>query len=945
MCTMKEFIEVQNARVHNLKEVSVKLPRNKLIVFTGMSGSGKSSLAFDTIYAEGQRRYMESLSAYARQFLDQLDKPDVDFIDGLSPAISIDQKSSSHNPRSTVGTITEIYDYYRLFFASVGKAHCPSCRKPVSKMSIQEIHGKVKSLANENERIQIMAPLIKEKKGEFRTLFEELQKDGFSRVQINGEMRRLDEGIRLNKNFKYTIDVIVDRLKVNNENESRLYQSIETATAKSEGLVTIMFLDQDKNMMFSEHLTCADCNISIEEISHRLFSFNSPIGACPDCKGIGDNLDFDADLVVENPKDSIRHCTSKVMNLDNTYYGRSVAKLGSQKGFSLDDSFNSLSKEQQNLVLYGTEDAQEENPFLDETRDVFGEYYEPWEGIITNLRRRYIQTQSESMRHFFKSFMSSKPCDTCKGARLRPTALGVLVNKENIASLSQLNVQKSLQFFEKLKLNKHDQEISAQILREIKSRLEFLNNVGLGYLNINRKSGTLSGGEFQRIRLATQIGAGLTGVLYVLDEPSIGLHQRDNHRLIETLKRLRDLGNTLIVVEHDEDTIKASDYVVEIGPEAGKNGGNIVFSGDIEAFMKDKKSLTAQYIQHQKEIVIPKNRRKAKKGKALSIIGATEHNLKNVSVDFPLGVLICVTGVSGSGKSTLIHDIMHNALMKHFFNSKTRPGDYKEIKGLEHIDKLITIDQSAIGKTPRSNPATYAGVFGPIRELFVQLPEAKMRGYKAGRFSFNVKGGRCEACEGDGVKKIEMHFLSDVYVTCDECKGKRYNRETLEVKYKGYSISDVLKMTVNEGCKVFENIPAIYNKLKTLQDVGLGYIHLGQNATTLSGGEAQRVKLAKELSKRSTGKTLYLLDEPTTGLHFEDIAQLLKVLQRLVDAGNTIVVIEHNLDVIKTADHIIDLGPEGGDGGGKIIATGTPEEVAKVKESHTGYFLKDMLHS
>ena len=939
---MLENIKILGANVHNLKNVSVTLPRNKLIVFTGLSGSGKSSLAFDTIYAEGQRRYMESLSAYARQFLDQMDKPDVEYIEGLSPAISIDQKQSSHNPRSTVGTVTEIYDYFRLLFGSIGIPHCPTCEQPIQSMSIQEMVDTVLNW-NDDTKLMIMAPVVKEKKGEHKDLLEKLQKDGFSRVKINDDVLRLSDPISLDKNKKHTIQVVVDRLKITEENRPRISQSIEAAVLLSEGLVLIENMDENTEHLYSEHLSCVTCNVALEELSPRLFSFNSPLGACPSCNGLGDIKDFDPDLVVERPEGPIKTCTGKVINLDGTFYGKSANRTAKKYGFDLNTPYSELTEVQRNIFLYGQEEAVEDNPYVTHDNEEYAGMFADWEGLITNLRRRYFQTKSEGMRFFFRSYMSSKTCQVCKGARLRPTATAVTVHGTSINTLMAMNVAELLNTINGMPFTEKEVEIITQIQKEINHRLSFLENVGLEYLTLDRKAGSLSGGEFQRIRLATQIGAGLTGVLYVLDEPSIGLHQRDNERLIKTLKHLRDLGNTLIVVEHDEDTIKEADYIVDIGPGAGKNGGNITFAGDQKAFQATNDSLTAEYIHGKNEIPVPKSRRKPKDKGTLSIIGATENNLQDVSVDFPLGKLISVTGVSGSGKSSLIHEVLHKGLMRHFHKSKERPGKHKEIKGLEHIDKVITIDQSPIGRTPRSNPATYTGLFSPLRDLFAQTREAKVRGYKPGRFSFNVKGGRCEACEGDGVIKIEMHFLSDVYVECDVCRGKRYNQETLEVKYKGYSISDVLKMTVNDACSAFEAHPSIYNKLKTLQDVGLGYIHLGQNATTLSGGEAQRIKLAKELSKLGTGKTLYLLDEPTTGLHFEDIKKLLEVFKRLVDVGNTIIVIEHNLDVIKTADHIIDIGPEGGVKGGTVVAEGTPEQVAKNKVSFTGKFLQKLL--
>ncbi len=929
-------IKIIGAKVHNLKNICLTLPKNALIVFTGLSGSGKSSLAFDTIYAEGQRRYMESLSSYARQFLDKMDKPDVDHIEGLSPAISIDQKSSSHNPRSTVATVTEIYDYFRLLFASIGVPYCPTCHTQIRGQSIQEMVDMVMGWPM-GTQVLLLSPLMMEQKGEHKVLLESLKKSGFTRVKINGDLLRLDEDIQLEKHKKYTIDLIVDRLEINADNRARLFESIETCVRHSKGLLKVEA--DGRAQLFSEALSCTTCGFSLTELSHRLFSFNSPIGACSECKGLGDKLDFDPDLVIEFPENPIWTCTGKVLNLDHTSYGNALDKTARKYGFTASVPFYQLTEAQRNIVLYGKPYAENEDPFLS---GVAAEYQglrgADWEGVITNLRRRYYTTHSEMMRYFFRGFMSAKPCFKCQGNRLKPDALSVKIGGDTIATLTSKSVSDLIGFFATLSLTDKQREICHLILKEITSRLSFLNNVGLGYLTLNRKSGTLSGGEFQRIRLATQIGAGLTGVLYVLDEPSIGLHQRDNLRLIETLKALKDIGNTLIVVEHDEDTIKVADYIVDIGPEAGRKGGEIVFAGTLDEF-RVSDGLTAQYISHRRQIKVPSKRRIPKPNQVITIENARENNLKNITVSFPLGVFIAVTGVSGSGKSTLINDILHLALMRHFFGSKERPGRHDRIMGLEHIDKLITIDQSPIGRTPRSNPATYTQVLSPIRDLYAETTEAKIRGFKAGRFSFNVKGGRCEACEGDGVVKIDMHFMSDVYVTCEICKGKRFNDQTLEVKFKGKSISDVLSMTVSEAMEHFANIPSVASKLKTLEEVGLGYVQLGQNATTLSGGEAQRIKLAKELSKRSTGKTLYLLDEPTTGLHFADIEKLLHVLNRLVDSGNTVLVIEHNLDVIKTADYIIDLGPEGGHEGGMVVAQGTPEQVSRVENSYTGQFL------
>ena len=939
---MQDKLIIRGAKEHNLKNIDLDLPKGKLIVITGLSGSGKSSLAFDTIYAEGQRRYMESLSSYARQFLDKLDKPDVESIEGLSPAISIDQKAASQNPRSTVGTVTEIYDHLRLLFSSIGKPHCPKCKQEIEKLSIQEMVSHALTKFN-NKQVLILAPVIQNKKGEYKSLFDDLIKDGFSRARVNNEIYRLEDVPELEKHKKHSIDIVVDRISVDETNLTRLTESMETALRYAKGLVLVQEHKSENSHLYSEHLSCAKCNISIAEVSPRLFSFNSPVGACKACNGLGEKMDFDPALVISEPEKPVRKCTGKVLNLDDTTYGRLLNKTAKQYGFDWNTPFKQLTTKQQNIVLYGTEKPQPENPYLTEELDdpeytgIWGE----WEGILTNLRRRFKQTYSEGMRFFFRHYMVAKKCHVCDGGRLNPIALHTLVKGKSMQALTGLSVESLSDFFEKTQFSDYEYDISKQVLKEIKERLSFLKNVGLGYLNLARKAGTLSGGEYQRIRLATQIGVGLTGVLYVLDEPSIGLHQRDNLRLIETLKRLRDLGNTLLVVEHDEDTIRQADYVVDIGPAAGRKGGEVIFSGTVNQLLKSKKSLTAAFLTGRESIEIPEKRRTVpkKEQKYLTIKGASEHNLKNLTVNIPLKKLVCVTGVSGSGKSTLINDILHNALMKHFYKSKTVPGKHKEIIGVENIDKLITIDQSPIGRTPRSNPCTYTGAFAPIRELLSKTREARIRGYKPGRFSFNVKGGRCEACEGDGVTKIEMHFLSDVFVTCDVCKGKRYNDQTLEVTYKGFSIFDILSMTVNEAAELFRNVPSIYSKLSTIQDVGLGYLHLGQNATTLSGGEAQRIKLAKELSKRSTGKTLYLLDEPTTGLHFADIKKLLEVLNKLVDAGNSVLVIEHNLDVIKVSDHILDLGPDGGAGGGQLIAQGTPEEIAKNKNSYTGQFL------
>jgi excinuclease ABC subunit A len=934
-------IKVLGARVHNLKNISVTLPRNALIVFTGLSGSGKSSLAFDTIFAEGQRRYMESLSSYARQFLDKMDKPDVDAIEGLSPAISIDQKTASHNPRSTVGTVTEIYDYLRLLFASIGHPHCPKCKNPIQRQSVQEIMDAILTHMRD-QQVTIMAPVIRGKKGEHRGVLETAQKDGFVRVRVNGTLYRLDEDWpTLEKTKKHDIDIVVDRITVSEAESPRLFESLETALRAADGLVSVVA--GDTTTVFSEHLACSACQFSIPEMSPRLFSFNAPAGACPECKGLGDKLDFDPDLVIEFPEKSLRACTGKVINIDNTYYGQACAKTGKLMGFTLDTKYEALTEAQRNIFLYGVPDAVEDNPFMKSSEVRGTRQYGGWEGLLTNLRRRYVNTPSEGMRLFFQSYMSAKPCHVCQGARLRPEAIAVTIGGLGIHDLCQQSIGDLLVWMQALALTDKEREIVGRVHREIISRVGFLTHVGLHYLTLSRKSNGLSGGEFQRIRLATQIGAGLTGVLYVLDEPSIGLHQRDNHRLIEALIRLRDIGNTLIVVEHDEDMVRIADHVVDIGPRAGRHGGHVVFSGSVDDLLKCETSMTGDYLSGRKRIEVPAKRREVSESRMLTIHGARENNLQNITVNFPLGCLVGVTGVSGSGKSTLITDILQPALMRHFYKSKERPGLHDRITGFDHLDKVILIDQSPIGRTPRSNPATYTGLFTPLRELFATTREAKIRGYGPGRFSFNVKGGRCESCQGDGLVKIEMHFLSDVFVTCEVCKGKRYNTQTLEVKYKGYNISDVLNMTVDDASDLFAAVPSIRSKLVTLQDVGLGYVQLGQNATTLSGGEAQRIKLAKELSKRSTGKTVYLLDEPTTGLHFADIAHLLEVLNRLVDAGNTVIVIEHNLDVIKVADYLIDLGPEGGSGGGQVVAMGSPEVVAATAGSHTGMFLKGLL--
>lgn len=936
---MKDQLIVKGARQHNLKNIDISLPRDSFNVITGLSGSGKSSLAFDTIYAEGQRRYVESLSAYARQFLGQMDKPDVDYIEGLSPAISIDQKTTSRNPRSTVGTVTEIYDYLRLFFARVGHAHCPQCGKPISQQTIQQMTDDVMTFP-EGSKILIIAPMIRGKKGEHKSVFDQLRKEGFSRVRVDGVVRTLDENIDLQKTKKHDIDVVVDRLVVKEGIESRLTDSMETAAKWGEGLVLVAEVDGPEHM-YSQHFACPDCHISLPKIEPRMFSFNSPFGACPACAGIGSTMEVDEDMVI--PDGSISFANGAVVALSNNpnaWFMRQLEGLLRQNGYSLNNSFDELPKKLQEEIMHG---SREKVSFdYENMRGEVKTFHTEYEGILPMVKRRHSEASTDAMREEFEKFMSIKPCTTCHGARLKPEVLAITVGGKNIEEVTDMTIKEAAQFFSSLSLSQRELVIGEQILKEIKARLGFLNNVGLDYLTMSRAAGTLSGGEAQRIRLATQIGSGLVGVLYILDEPSIGLHQRDNDRLIETLKGLRDLGNTLLVVEHDEDTMRAADFLVDIGPGAGEHGGQVIAAGPVPEVMANPKSITGQYLAGKKFIALPEKRRKPGKA-AIEVRGAKENNLQNINVKFPIGLFNVVTGVSGSGKSTLINEILYKGLSNKLYRTYHRVGKHKEIRGMDYVDKVINIDQSPIGRTPRSNPATYTGVFDAIRELYSQTPEAKMRGYKQGRFSFNVKGGRCEACRGDGIIKIEMHFLPDVYVPCEICKGARYNRETLEVKYKGKSIADVLDMTVDDAVDFFAAIPKIHRKMITLQEVGLGYIRLGQPATTLSGGEAQRVKLATELARRSTGKTMYILDEPTTGLHAEDIRKLLLVLQKLVDAGDTVVVIEHNLDVIKTADYIIDLGPEGGSGGGTVIAKGTPEDVAKVKESYTGQFLGPVL--
>lgn len=931
----KDIIFVKGAREHNLKNIDVKIPRNKLVVITGLSGSGKSSLAFDTIYAEGQRRYVESLSAYARQFLGQMEKPDVDYIEGLSPAVAIEQRSASKNPRSTVGTITEIYDYLRLLFARIGKPHCYKCKKPLTQQTIDEIVDQVMKLKDKT-KIQILAPLVRGRKGEYQEIFSSIRKEGFVRVRVDKKIYAIEEEIKLEKNKKHDIEVVVDRLILKVE-RSRLADSIETAFKLSTGIVLIE-VDGKEDLIFSSELACLHCGISYEELSPRMFSFNSPYGACNTCKGLGVKLEVDPDLVVPNKNLSVYDGAIRPWGIPWERLQRTLERIAREYGFRLDVPFKNLKKEHQHLLLYGTQGEYYRTQYG--TYRYFGGY----EGIIPNLERRFKETDSELSREEISEFMSKQPCPECEGSRLKKESLAVTIQDMSIGDITKLSIKKADEFFHNLKLTKRETLIAHQILKEIKRRLKFLINVGLDYLTLDRPAGTLAGGEAQRIQLATQIGSGLMGVLYILDEPSIGLHQRDNKRLLDTLCCLRDLGNTLIVVEHDEATIRRADYVIDLGPGAGENGGFVVAQGSPKQIINNNGSLTGKYLKGELKIPIPKYRLKPK-SKFVEIRGAAEHNLKNINVKIPIGLFTCITGISGSGKSTLISEILYPALMQHFSRTHTKPGKHKEIIGLKYLDKVINIDQSPIGRTPRSNPTTYTGTFTHIRAFFSLFHESKMRGYKPGRFSFNVKGGRCEACQGDGIIKIEMHFLPDVYIPCEVCKGKRYNRETLEIKYKGKNIADVLDMTVDEALSFFAEIPHIKRKLETLSDVGLGYIKLGQPATTLSGGEAQRVKLAAELSKRATGKTLYLLDEPTTGLHFVDIQKLLDVLMRLRDAGNTIVVIEHNLDVIKTADYIIDLGPEGGDRGGEIVVTGSPEEILKNKNSYTAQFLAKVLNS
>lgn len=930
-------IIVKGAREHNLKNIDVEIPRDKLVVITGLSGSGKSTLAFDTIYAEGQRRYVESLSAYARQFLGQMEKPDVDYIEGLSPAISIDQKTTSKNPRSTVGTITEIYDYLRLLYARIGKPHCPKCGKEISQQTVDQMVDAIMELS-EGTRIQILSPVARGKKGEFQKMLEKIKKNGFVRVRVDGEIKDINEEIKLDKNKKHNIEIVIDRLIIKPEIESRLADSIEIALSQSEGLVIVDVIGKEE-MLFSQNFACADCNISLEELTPRMFSFNSPYGACPVCDGLGINMEIDPDLVIPDKEKSIAEgAVEPWSSTPGGYYYQMLMAVLDHYNQSPETPIKNLPENVVNTILYGSKEPIEfyyESRFSDNTRHYKGKF----EGVINNLKRRYNEGNTMYSREEIERYMSTKPCPACNGARLKPESLAVTIENKSIAQVTAFSINEAINFFNNLSLTPREEIIAHQILKEIHNRLQFLVDVGLNYLTLDRASASLSGGESQRIRLATQIGSRLVGVLYILDEPSIGLHQRDNEKLLKTLKDLRDLGNTVIVVEHDEDTIRTADYVVDIGPGAGENGGKVVACGSAKDIQKVGESITGQYLSGKKKISVPKNRRKPS-GSWLELKGCSEHNLKNIDVRFPLGLFTCVTGVSGSGKSTLVNEILYKSLRAKLYRSKDLPGDFDKIIGAEQIEKVIDIDQSPIGRTPRSNPATYTNVFNDIREVFSMTPEARMRGYKPGRFSFNISGGRCEACKGDGIIKIEMHFLADIYVPCEVCKGKRYNRETLEVKYKGKNIADVLDMTVDEALKFFDSIPKIKRKLETLQDVGLGYIRLGQPSTTLSGGEAQRVKLATELSRKSNGNTIYILDEPTTGLHPDDIRKLLNVLQRLVDAGSTVIVIEHNLDVIKTADYIIDLGPEGGDEGGEVIAVGTPEEIAKNPRSYTGEFLK-----
>lgn len=933
-------IVIHGARAHNLKNVDVTIPRDKMVVVTGLSGSGKSSLAFDTLYAEGQRRYVESLSAYARQFLGQMDKPDVDSIDGLSPAISIDQKTTSKNPRSTVGTVTEINDYLRLLYARVGHPICPNDHIEITSQSVEQMVDKVLELP-ERTKIQILAPVVAKKKGQHKKVFEMIQREGYVRMRVDGELYDVTESPELTKNKKHDIEIIVDRIVVKDGIRSRLFDSFEAALRLAEGYAIVDVIGE-KEMLFSEHYACPYCGFTVGELEPRLFSFNAPFGACPDCDGLGVKLEVDMDLVIPDQSKTLREGALIPWNpISSQYYPQMLEQACLSFGIDMDTPFEDLPKEHQDIILNGSNG---ENFHFHYENDFGGvrDVEVPFEGIINNINRRYAETNSDFTRDQMRLYMTELTCQTCHGYRLNPQALSVQINETNIGQVSEDSINSALEFFETVALSEQEKVIAKPILKEIKDRLSFLRNVGLDYLTLSRASGTLSGGEAQRIRLATQIGSNLSGVLYILDEPSIGLHQRDNDRLIESLKKMRDLGNTLIVVEHDEDTMRAADYLIDVGPGAGDQGGEIVAAGTPKEVEKNPKSLTGQYLSGKREIAVPKERRKGN-GKKIKVTGAAENNLKNIDAEFPLGKFVAVTGVSGSGKSTLVNQILKKALAQKLNRNSNKPGKFKKITGYNNIEKLVDIDQSPIGRTPRSNPATYTSVFDDIRDLFAQTNEAKIRGYKKGRFSFNVKGGRCEACRGDGIIKIEMHFLPDVYVPCEVCHGKRYNSETLEVHYKGKNIADILEMTVEDAVEFFKHIPKIHRKLQTIVDVGLGYVTMGQPATTLSGGEAQRMKLASELHKNSNGKNFYILDEPTTGLHTDDIARLLKVLERFVDAGNTVLVIEHNLDVIKSADYVIDLGPEGGDGGGTILATGTPEEISEVPESYTGHYLKRVL--
>ena len=940
---MKDKIVIKGARAHNLKNVDLTIPRDQLVVFTGVSGSGKSSLAFDTIYAEGQRRYVESLSSYARQFLGQMEKPDVDLIEGLSPAISIDQKTTSHNPRSTVGTVTEIYDYLRLLYARIGIPHCPKCGKEIKKQTIDQIVDRIMELP-ERTKLQLLAPVVRGRKGEHVKLLEDAKKSGYVRVRVDGILYDLSEKIELEKNKKHNIEIVVDRLMVKEGMQMRLTESIETASALSGGLLIVDVNQGEEELLFSQSFSCPDCGVDLMEIEPRMFSFNNPSGACPTCTGLGMQMKFDEQLIVPNEELSIMQGAITAPGYNSVNAKGSMSKvlfdaLAAKYGFSLETPFKDLPRKIKDIIFYGTKEKLRIT--YSNVRGT-GTYDYAFEGVINTLRRRYNET-SEAMRAEFEEYMTNIECPDCHGKRLRPEVLAITVNGKNISEVTELSIGKMQEFFQSLTLTERENMIAERILKEIHARVGFLIDVGLEYLTLSRTAGTLSGGESQRIRLATQIGSGLVGVVYILDEPSIGLHQRDNDKLFATLKHLRDIGNSLIVVEHDEDTMRAADFVVDIGPGAGRGGGEIVAAGSVEEIMAVERSVTGAYLSGRKKIEVPRERRPFVQDHKLVIRGAAENNLKNIDVEIPLGVFTCVTGVSGSGKSSLINEILYKRLAKELNRAKTRAGRHEEMLGLEKLDKVINIDQSPIGRTPRSNPATYTGLFDMIRDVFAQTTEAKIRGYQKGRFSFNVKGGRCEACSGDGIVKIEMHFLPDIYVPCEVCHGKRYNRETLEVKYKGKTISDVLDMTVEEALQFFENIPRIKNKLQTLYDVGLSYVQLGQSSTTLSGGEAQRVKLATELSRKSTGKTVYILDEPTTGLHTADVHKLVQILQRLTEGGNTVIVIEHNLDVIKTADYIIDLGPEGGDGGGTIVAVGTPEEICRVSASYTGKYLKPLL--